>query len=192
MNTSRIQYATFAQRLIAMVIDSVIFSIILSPLFNLLFNEQKLTQEQAEEILQTQGFIGLIDPKEMMIQQIVVLVITVFFWFRYSGTPGKRLLKLKIVDATSGKSLTLLQSVVRYLGYFISSFPMGLGFLWVLFDKKNQAWHDKFANSVVIYEGTPIISGDAEDTRMTTSEPRLKRRRNKKPVIDKDDDSFAA
>jgi uncharacterized RDD family membrane protein YckC len=28
--------------------------------------------------------------------------------------------------------------------------PLGLGFLWIAFDKRKQAWHDKLAGTVVI------------------------------------------
>lgn len=146
------QYAHFGHRLLAMIIDNIIFSLLLSPIFMLFFDTQQLTNEQVEQILSTQGPLGLINPQELLIQQIVILIITLFFWVRYAGTPGKRLLKLKIVDATTGKHLTKLQSFTRYLGYFIAAFPLGLGFFWVLMDDKRQGWHDKLANSVVIRE----------------------------------------
>jgi uncharacterized RDD family membrane protein YckC len=29
---------------------------------------------------------------------------------------------------------------------------LGLGFLWVIFDKRNQAWHDKMANTLVVHD----------------------------------------
>jgi hypothetical protein len=34
-----------------------------------------------------------------------------------------------------------------YLGCLI---PLGLGFIWVAFDRRKQGWHDKAANTVVI------------------------------------------
>ena len=40
---------------------------------------------------------------------------------------------------------------MRTLGYAVSVFFVTfLGFLWALWDKKNQAWHDKIAGTVVI------------------------------------------
>ncbi len=38
----------------------------------------------------------------------------------------------------------------RYLGYFASTIPLCLGFLWIAFDKRKQGWHDKLAGTVVI------------------------------------------
>ena len=45
---------------------------------------------------------------------------------------------------------TLTQLVIRYLGYFVSTIPLGLGLLWVGFDRRKQGWHDKMANTVVV------------------------------------------
>ncbi len=175
------KYANFGQRFIAMIIDNIVFSLILSPFFMLFFEHRTYTDEELKQILSTQGPIGLVDPKEMLIQQLVVLAITVFFWVRFAGTPGKRILKMRIVDATTGNKLTLLQSITRYFGYFISALPMGFGFWWILIDKRNQGWHDKFANSVVIYDGE--IGESLMDDPQTD-----------KPLnySDKDDDTFAA
>ncbi len=149
MPTSK-KYASFGRRLLALIIDNILFSITLSPLFMMIFDYKEYTDEEIRQIITTQGPLGLIEPKQMVIQLIVTLAITVFFWIRFAGTPGKRLLKMKVVDATTGKNLTILQSTTRYLGYMMSAFPMGLGFIWIIIDKRNQGWHDKLANSVVV------------------------------------------
>ena len=61
-------------------------------------------------------------------------------------------LKLAVVDAKTGSKLTLQQSIIRYIGYIISALPLFLGYLWVAFDPKKQALHDKLAGTVVIGE----------------------------------------
>jgi uncharacterized RDD family membrane protein YckC len=76
--------------------------------------------------------------------------IVILFW-RYRGaTPGKMVIGAVIVDAETGDLPTVKQSIGRYLGYILSSIPLGLGFLWVIFDDRKQAWHDKLAGTVVI------------------------------------------
>ena len=42
------------------------------------------------------------------------------------------------------------QSIGRYLAYFLSTLPFGLGLLWVAWDPKKQGWHDKLAGTVVV------------------------------------------
>jgi uncharacterized RDD family membrane protein YckC len=54
------------------------------------------------------------------------------------------------VDAKTGSSLSVGQSLVRYVGYFVSAIPFCLGLIWVGFDSKKQGWHDKIAGTVVV------------------------------------------
>ena len=35
-------------------------------------------------------------------------------------------------------------------GRFVSLIVIGIGVLWIIFDKKNQSWHDKIAGTIVI------------------------------------------
>lgn len=152
------QYAHFGQRLAASFIDYFIFSLLLSPLFVMMFGIKEFTQAELDYILKTQGIWGIIEPQEMLIQLLISLSIITFFWLRYAGTPGKRLLGLKVVDAVTGKHLSVFQSIIRYAGYMIAAFPMGLGFLWIFMDEKHQGWHDKLANSVVIKENAGFVT----------------------------------
>jgi uncharacterized RDD family membrane protein YckC len=85
-----------------------------------------------------------------MLGYVMPVIFTIWFWLRYQGTPGKILLKLQIVDAKTMATLTLRQAVVRYLGYFLSILVILMGFFWIAFDQRKQAWHDKLAGSVVI------------------------------------------
>ncbi|MFV0576658.1 MAG: RDD family protein [Vibrio sp.] len=78
------------------------------------------------------------------------LIITVLFWKFRGATPGKMLVKAQVVDAKTGNRLSTVQSVLRFVGYFISMLFFMLGFIWVAFDKKKQGFHDKIAGTVVI------------------------------------------
>ena len=59
-------------------------------------------------------------------------------------------LSLRVLDADSGAALSVGQSIGRYLAYFVSAIPLGLGLIWVGFDTRKQGWHDKLAHSVVV------------------------------------------
>jgi len=72
------------------------------------------------------------------------------FWICRAATPGKMLIGARIVDAVTGAPPTTTQLVGRYLGYFVSTIPLGLGLLWVAFDARKQGWHDKLAGTVVV------------------------------------------
>ena len=77
-------------------------------------------------------------------------MLTLFFWQMYQATPGKLLLNIKIICIETGAKPNFKQLVVRYLAYFVSFITLGLGFLWVIWDKKNQGLHDKLAKTAVV------------------------------------------
>lgn len=49
-----------------------------------------------------------------------------------------------------GQPASPAQLVGRYLAYYMSMRPLGLGLIWVVFDKRKQGWHDKLAGTVVV------------------------------------------
>ncbi len=84
--------------------------------------------------------------------ELLVAVITIVFWKRWAGaTPGKRLLGIHVVDAKSLGEINNKQAIIRYIGYIVSSLPLGFGFLMVAFHKEKRALHDILADTVVIY-----------------------------------------
>lgn len=76
----------------------------------------------------------------------------IVFTHAYGATPGKKIMKIRVVQVRDGKNPAIWRSVVRYFGYWVSSIPFCLGFFWALWDKRNQTWHDKLAGTVVIDE----------------------------------------
>lgn len=77
----------------------------------------------------------------------------VYFILFYSSTGqtvGMYVLGIRVVRL-DGKHMTLLGSIGRWFGLILSMLPLGLGFLWVLFDDRRQGWHDKLAHTCVIY-----------------------------------------
>ena len=64
----------------------------------------------------------------------------------------------RVVDAGTGKTLSAGQSIGRYLAYFVSALPLGLGLFWVAWDEKKQGWDDKLAGTVVVRGKRPAGS----------------------------------
>ncbi len=76
------------------------------------------------------------------------------FWFKKQATPGKLCLSLKIVDAETLGKPTKKQLIIRMFSYLISITPLLLGIIWISFDPKKQAWHDKIASTLVIKDNS--------------------------------------
>src|SRR5207244_1572059 len=65
-------------------------------------------------------------------------------------TAGMRILGIYIVRV-DGKPFTLKLAALRHLiGYPLSMAAFFLGFLWMLWDPRQQGWHDKLAHTIVV------------------------------------------
>lgn len=81
-------------------------------------------------------------------------------WFlsllRNGLTPGKLLLGLQVVDQRDGDIPGFGKMFLREIvGRILSGLFFGLGYIWSLFDKNAQAWHDKLAGTVVLKKTQP-------------------------------------
>jgi uncharacterized RDD family membrane protein YckC len=62
------------------------------------------------------------------------------------ATPGMRYAGLEI-HAFSGGAATRKQRSRRLMAMLLSVLPLGLGFVWILFDDGNLAWHDRLSKT---------------------------------------------
>lgn len=78
--------------------------------------------------------------------------VVVLLWFLGKGlTPGKLLMNEQVVNHLNGQFPGFGRMLLReVIGKFVSGLFFGLGYLWAIWDKNNQAWHDKIAGTVVI------------------------------------------
>lgn len=68
---------------------------------------------------------------------------------KYQASLGKIAMGIK-VTGTKGERLDFSKALLRNLSKIISSAILGIGYLMVLFDDRNQALHDKIADALVI------------------------------------------
>lgn len=70
-------------------------------------------------------------------------------WKLRGTTIGGIVCNLRVVR-TDGQDIGWETAIVRALGCFLSFIPLGLGFIWMVFDNNRQTWHDKIAGTVVV------------------------------------------
>ena len=109
-----------------------------------------------------------VGPMDFLISWILPIFVVVLFWMYRQATPGKMVIRARIVDAKTGEKPTTGQYIVRYFAYFPSYLLLGLGILWVAFDKRKQGWHDKLAGTVVVRK---IALQNQQDTSAKHSQP---------------------
>lgn len=93
---------------------------------------------------------------DLILNYIAPFVITIWFWLRFAGTPGKMANKIKIVDAKTGGEISFGQAVGRYLAYIPAILPFFMGIIWMGFDRRKQGWHDKLAGTIVVRKKEPV------------------------------------
>lgn len=138
------RYVGFWARLLAFVLDSIWVGIVLGIVVAAFFGQAYLSAMAAQP---GQGS-GM--GAAFFVQIILPAALIIAFWVYKSATPGKMLLSAEIVDAKTLGKPSAGQLVVRYIGYYISSLALMLGFLWIAFDGRKQGWHDKIAGTLVV------------------------------------------
>jgi uncharacterized RDD family membrane protein YckC len=142
------RYAGFWIRVAAALIDTAFAAIILGPIVYAIYGREYFTSTNFIE-----------GPLDFVLTWVLPALAVILFWIYRSATPGKLILGLRIVDANTGEPLRSGQSVVRYLGYYVSLIPLGLGMLWVAFDARKQGFHDKLARTVVLRQARAASIG---------------------------------
>jgi len=139
MHSQDQEYAGFWIRVGASLIDSILVLIIIAPILTAVYGKTYWLDQTL-----VKGFW------DFLFSYILPAVAVIIFWIYKSATPGKIATRLTIVDAKTGNKPSTRQFVIRYLGYYVSTLPLLLGFIWVGIDKRKQGFHDKLAGTVVL------------------------------------------
>lgn len=70
-------------------------------------------------------------------------------WSTTGQTVGMIAMRIRIVRI-DGQPMSWATGLVRYAGYILSIISLGLGLLWILWDRDKQGWHDKIARTLVV------------------------------------------
>jgi uncharacterized RDD family membrane protein YckC len=138
------QYAGFWLRFVAVFIDALLISVVTLPLLLMIYGMSYFETS-------SESFAGLWDA---LLQSVLPIALTIFFWQKYRATPGKLALKLEVIDEKTGGTMSFWQSVGRYFCYVLSGLILMLGFIWAAFDKKKRALHDIICGTVVVRRGS--------------------------------------
>jgi len=139
----RFVYGGFWIRFLAYLIDGIVIgairAIILIPLGLSMMDEYRFGSPWFFARLGQAGLSGF----------ILTACYFVFFWTQYGATPGKMVLKLKVVTP-AGNMISLGQAIGRYFGQMLSGLTLGIGFIMAGFDDEKRALHDRLADTRVI------------------------------------------
>ena len=128
------QSAGFWARTIAQLIDTFMILTPITLLLALIFGYTTLKEE---------------NPLPAGILQIGLFALVVIaFWVRRGYTPGKKVMRLIVLDTRTMRTLRTPQAIWRFVCYFLSMISL-IGFVLPLLRKDKKALHDLLSHSAV-------------------------------------------
>jgi uncharacterized RDD family membrane protein YckC len=73
-----------------------------------------------------------------------------YFHGRTGQTPGDAALGIRVVDVDTGEVIGYGRAFGRALVSIASALVLLLGYLWMIWDKHKQTWHDKAVSSLPV------------------------------------------
>ncbi len=135
--------ASFGQRLVALVIDSIIVGVLTLPLMWSAITDQVNGSASS--------YLGDASSGQFWGYLVVSTLVTAFCIGR-NWSPGMRSMGIGVVDQSTGQPIGFGRALVRGIVSIASGRVLLLGYLWMLWDPKKQTWHDKVARSVVVQQ----------------------------------------
>ncbi len=85
---------------------------------------------------------------------VISLVGPLLYYWLFTGlkgqTPGKIAVGIKVVNAQGNRPGLASAALREILGKLVSAIVFYLGFLWIVWDRQKQGWHDKIAITYVV------------------------------------------
>ena len=103
--------------------------------------------------------LGVIIPLLAFIPALLIILVSIgyfpYFWVEGGQTPGMSIMKIKVVRDEDGGPITWGPAILRWIGFWVSTFVFYIGFIWIFVDKRRRGWMDLLAGTVVIAAPPP-------------------------------------
>lgn len=165
----QIIYPQFIPRIFALTIDFTIILLVFAPVINIIANyiflyifqdffiAHSVDTSSAEEVLasvKTQDFMNYLTIYKFVAYPISIFVVNIIFMgiyfvgfnYKFSATPGKFIMRMKIANADDYSKPSLYDFIKRFFGYITA--PISI--FMILFTARGTGLHDNIANTVVI------------------------------------------
>lgn len=157
----QIIYPTIIPRIFASTLDLFILSIFATPIttfinyrLSLLLFKISIAEILVKAAAEQSESLPEITLNNLFLYFVLILIVNFFivgmyfigFWIYWGATPGKMIMRMKIVDENTLQQPTKWQYIKRFFGYLTALF----GIWSAIFSKQRQTLHDKIAKTVVI------------------------------------------
>ncbi|MDX4063756.1 RDD family protein [Aliarcobacter skirrowii] len=139
-NSENLQLASMRSRAFAFVIDDLIVTLLIS----LVYWDSIVAAGN-----NTEALISLLSTLVLPLLVLKIIYHTFFIWY-YGQTLGKRLAKVRVIDANHWGRVTLFQSFLRAVGRVISELFYYIGFAIAFFNDGRKTFHDFTGKTLVV------------------------------------------
>jgi len=148
-----VSYAPFSSRILGFLTDIFMIGLPISLILMSIFGYDQMHTAGAMDVITNnqKALQNPPNPLSSILQIVLFMVITVELWHRYTQTPGKRLTRIRVVDAKTLAPATYFKLSLRFVGYFLSLVSV-VGFFIGLFRRDKRCLHDLISGTAVIRE----------------------------------------
>ena len=141
-------YAGFWLRVAAYLLDTIILGFLLGiTILRPLMERARISPENPWELIT--GTSRQVIAINLLFTMAAWLYWASFESSRWQATLGKKMLGLEVTDL-DGKRVSFARASVRFLGKFLSSLTLGIGYVMAGFTPNKQALHDRIARCLVL------------------------------------------
>jgi len=138
-------FATVGKRFVAVFIDGIIIMlVIMVPI--IVLSAMIAAAKQGDN---ASGAMVWVMPIMLLLEYGLPAAFEIFFIGKYGATPGKMLMKIKVV-APDGDRIGYGRATGRYFAKMLSGLILYIGFLMAFWDDEKRALHDRICKTRVI------------------------------------------
>lgn len=150
---SRVQYAGFWIRFLAIFLDGLILSVVLSPISFAIFGMMGVTASLANGGNDPERMLAVLFPAIFLAVGLGVIAKWLYEALLTSSskqaTIGKMACGLRVTDL-QGRRLTFARATGRFFAKYVSSMTLLIGYIMAGFTERKQALHDFIAGTYVL------------------------------------------
>lgn len=160
---SEVSYAGISKRIIAHIIDGILFIAVEFIISSFLSYFSVSTTHNFHDLMEMNENTTTIIITPQWILILLIPIYEIFFLVKFGGTPGQLLLGIYVKDINTLKNVTPKKAAIRFFSFMVINFIMKLRYISYWFvalpililllavrDERKQALHDKIAKTVVI------------------------------------------
>lgn len=138
-------YASVGRRFVAIFIDGLILvAVIFIPIVILM-----VAMTASMKAAGSQNLPGWFMPIMLVLEYGLPAAYEIFFIGKYGATPGKMLMKVKVVGADGGP-ISYGRATGRYFAKMLSGLMLYIGFIMAFWDDEKRALHDRICQTRVV------------------------------------------